>query len=517
MQEQILWVDDEIDLLKAYIILLQEKGYKVHTANNGDSAIEILSEENIDIIFLDENMPGKTGLETLTEIKLINNNVPVVMITKNEEEELMDDAIGSNISDYLIKPISPKQISLVLKKHLTKSNLVYKKMLSNFHSEFNKITINLLSANSLEEFIDIYKRLVFWELEIDNLKDDSLIEIYNNQKKEANKSFSRFIEKNYIDLLDYSDDKSVRMSHNILEKNLLPSLEKEKIVLIVIDNLRYGQWKILEKYISEYYNTIKDEPFLSILPTSTQYARNALFAGLMPLSISKKYPNLWIDENDNSHSSKNEYEHELIKKFLERKNKTISTSYHKILNVDFGKRIEENINKIVASDLSILVYNFIDMLSHSKTDSNIVKELADNDAAYRSLTESWFKHSNLFNVIKKLVKKKIKIMLTTDHGSIDIKNPVKIISTKEASTNLRYKLGKTIDFKKKEAFAIQNPEEIYIPKQSIREEMIFARSNDFFVYQKDFHKYANYYKNTYQHGGVSMEEMIIPFVVLSPK
>lgn len=510
----ILWADDEIELLRPHILFLNEKGYQVTTATSGNDALELFEKNRFDIVFLDENMPGISGLETLTRIKSLRNDVPVVMITKSEEEHIMEDAIGSKIADYLIKPVNPKQILLTIKKNLDNKRLVSEKTTSNYQQEFRQIGMTLGDNLNHKEWADVYKKLVFWELELEKAQDSGMGEILTMQKKEANNMFSRFIEKNYTNWVNGKDEDAPTMSHTLIKNKVAPLLN-EPLFLIVIDNLRYDQWKVIQQVINNYYRTDSEETFFSILPTATQYARNALFAGLMPSEIQKRFPKMWLNEDDEG--SKNQFESEFLAENLKRLGKNVKHSYTKVLNLSFGKKVAENLNNLLGNPFNVLVYNFVDMLSHARTEMEVIRELADDDAAYRSLTLSWFEHSPLMDIIKQLAEKKIRIAITTDHGTIKVTEASKVVGDKNTNTNLRYKVGKSLDYNKKEVFEVKNPQDIFLPKSNLSDTFIFAKEDLFFAYPNNYNHYVSYYKNTFQHGGISLEEMIIPFVVLSPK
>jgi CheY-like chemotaxis protein len=512
----ILWVDDEIDLLKPHIIFLEEKGYTVSTVKSGDEALDVLDNQYFDIVFLDENMPGLSGLDTLGLIKSKYLSLPVVMITKSEEETIMDQAIGSNISDYLIKPLNPNQILLCLKKILENKELISQKTTLSYQQEFLNIG-NVIRGNlTYKEWIDIYKKFVFWELELEKAEDQGMVEILNMQKKEANHLFSKFIQENYLNWLKDDSKNNPILSHILFKEKILDSLSDNSCTfVIVIDNFRYDQWKSVQPIIEEYYRTDKDDIYYSILPTATQYARNALFAGLMPSVIQKKYPQYWIDEDEQV--SKNKFEKELLHEQLKRFNKNIKFSYTKILNLDQGKKTVGNLSNLLSNNLNVVVYNFVDMISHARTEMEIIKELANDETAYRSLTVSWFEHSPLFDIIKFLSDKKVDIIITTDHGTIRSVNPIKIIGDKNTNTNLRYKCGRILKYNKKEVFEVINPENAFLPKTNISTSYIFCKEDSFFVYPNNYNYYMNYYKDTFQHGGISMEEMLIPVIKLKAK
>ena len=513
---KILWTDDEINLLRAHIMFLQEKGYDVETANNGSDAIELVQEKHFDIIFLDENMPGMTGLETLNEIKSISPNVPVVMITKSEEENIMDEAIGSKIADYLIKPVNPKQILLSLKKNIDVRRLVTQQTTSAYQSQFAQIGMRLNDRLSFEDWKDIYRKLVYWELELSSSEDSTMDEVLAMQKNDANKTFSRFIKDNYFDWFGQKIGDRPMMSPDIFKYKVFPLLDKGyKVFVLVIDNLRYDQWRILSPIINQFYNTEEEDLYYSILPTATMYARNAMFAGLMPSEIEKLFPNLW--EPDDNEGHKNQHEKELLEKQMIRSSRKEKFYFDKVSNLKSGKRIAENFHNILDHNLSVMVFNFIDMISHARTEMEMIRELANDEKAYRSLTMSWFNNSNLFDLLKSLADNDIKLVITTDHGTIKVNNAVKVIGDRETNTNLRYKLGRNLNFKDKQTWEIRNPKDAFLPTRNVSTSYIFAQGADFFVYPNDYNYYANYYKNTFQHGGISLEEMIIPVVTLSPK
>ncbi len=513
---RILWTDDEIDLLRAHIIFLEEKGYEVDTANNGSDAIEKVKTEFYDIIFLDENMPGLTGLETLTEIKAISPNIPVVMITKSEEENIMDEAVGSKIADYLIKPVNPKQILLSLKKNIDQKRLVTQKTTSGYQMQFGKIGMQINDRLNFDEWKDIYKKLVHWEIELSESDDSTMDEILAMQKDDANKAFFKFVKDHYIDWFTQDLDERPMLSPDIFKHRVFPHLDAgKKTMVLVIDNLRFDQWRMLSPVFNDYFRTDSEELYCGILPAATMYARNAMFSGLMPSEIEKLYPQLW-DDDDND-GGKNKHEEELIIKQLSRFGRKESLYFEKVGGVKKERWVTDNLNNIMANDLSVMVVNFVDMISHARTEMDMIRELANNEKAYRSITLSWFQNSSLFELLRSLAENDIKIIVTTDHGSIRVSNPVKVIGDRETNTNLRYKLGKNLNFKSKNVFEVRDPRKIFLPSRNVSTSYIFASNTDFFAYPNNYNYYANYYKNTFQHGGISMEELIIPVITLSSK
>ncbi|MFC7357263.1 response regulator [Jejudonia soesokkakensis] len=511
---KVLWVDDEIDLLKPHIIFLEKKNYKVTTAKSGTEALEEIRDQNFDIVFLDENMPGLTGLETLAEIKEYEATLPVVMITKSEEEYIMEEAIGSKIADYLIKPVNPNQILLSLKKNLDHSRLVSEKTTSSYQQEFRKIAMDMSMINTYEGWVDLYQKLVYWELELEGIEDTGMFEILESQKTEANIQFCKFIDKNYPSW--FEDYEAPTMSHTLFKNKVVPQLQKgTPTLMVVIDNLRYDQWKAFEPIVTNLYKKSKEELFCSILPTATQYARNAIFSGLMPSEMEKKHPDYWL--NDTEDGGKNLYEDKFLEAQLKRLGIDLNWSYTKISSLKQGKRMSDNFRQHKDEDLTVIVYNFVDMLSHSKTEMEVIKELASTDKSYRSLTQSWFKNSPLMDIIQQAAHLGFKLIITTDHGTINVKNPSKVIGDKNTSLNLRYKTGKSLTYEDKDVLAAKDPKSIHLPSINMSSSFIFAKGDLFFAYPNNYNHYVSYYRNTYQHGGVSLEEMIIPFAVLDPK
>ena len=512
---KVLWVDDEIDLLKPHIIFLENKNYQVTTAQSGTEALEEIKSERFDIVFLDENMPGLTGLETLSEIKEQEASLPVVMITKSEEEYIMEEAIGAKIADYLIKPVNPNQILLSLKKNLDHSRLVSEKTTSSYQQEFRKIAMELSMVNSFEEWAELYQKLVYWELQLEDIEDSGMFEILESQKTEANIQFCKFIDKNYPSWFSNNGDAPV-MSHTLFKDWIVPQLDKGKpTLLVIVDNLRYDQWKAFEPFLTNAYQKVEEEMFCSILPTATQYARNAIFSGLMPSEMEKLHPNLWL--NDTDEGGKNMHEAEFLEAQLKRMGLNLNWSYHKISSLRQGKKLADSFKAHKNEDLTVVVYNFVDMLSHSKTEMEVIKELASTDKSYRSLTQSWFKNSPLMDIIQQAAHLGFKLILTTDHGTINVKQPSKVIGDKNTSLNLRYKTGKSLTYEDKDVLAAKNPKSIHLPAINMSSSFIFAKGDLFFAYPNNYNHYVSYYRNTYQHGGVSLEEMIIPFAVLDPK
>ena len=514
---KILWADDEINLLKPHILFLNDKGYEIITAMSGDEALDIVKEnKSLSAVLLDENMPGLSGLDTLLKIKQVNNDLPVIMITKSEEEHIMNEAIGGKIADYLIKPVNPNQILLSLKKALDNKRLVSEKTNTDYRKEFGQIGMTINDNLTWQEWIDIYKKIIYWEIEMDKLQDKSMLDVLKMQKSDANTQFFKFVERNYISWLNGKNTAPPTMSHTLFKNKFVKELVKdEPVFFILIDNLRLDQWKVIQPIIQDYYQVESEDAFFSILPTATQYSRNAIFSGLLPSEMEKMFPNFWL--NDEEEGGKNMHEEAFLQAQLKRLGKDIKTSYNKITNFNAGKKLSDNLSNLLQNKLNVIVYNFVDMLSHARTEMEVIRELAENETSYRSITKSWFEHSPLLDIIKQLSAKKIKVVITTDHGTVHVKEPTKILGDKNVNSNLRYKQGKALEYNYKEVFEIKNPADAFLPIQHPSSRFVFAKEDHFFAYPNNFNHYVNYYKNTFQHGGVSLEEIIIPYIVLSAK
>ena len=513
----ILWVDDEIESLESQKFFLENKGYLIETRSNGFDAIDYVKEKTPDVVLLDESMPGITGLETLQKIKEINSGIPVVMITKNETENIMDEAIGSQIADYLIKPVNPNQVWLSLKKIIDNKRLVAEKTTSAYQQQFRNLFMALNSNPDYNEWMDLYKKLVYWELEMEKSNSPEMQEVLQTQKQESNTEFFKFISKNYLSWLHPKATEAPVMSHNLMQYKVLPHIEKgTPLFFILIDNLRFDQWKAIQPIFAESFRILEEETFYSILPTATQYCRNAICAGLLPAEIEKKFPHMW--KNDDDDGSKNLYEEEFLKAQLKRLNKgDLKMSYTKILNHNDGQNLVNNIHNMMRNDLNVIVYNFVDMMSHARTEMEVLKELAADEISYRSLTRSWFEHSPLHQALKRIADKKINLVLATDHGSTRVKTPCKVIGDKQTTANLRYKHGRNLNYEARDVLAFRNPAEAGLPVPNVNSSYIFAREDGYLCYPNNYNYYVNYYRNTFQHGGVSLEEMIIPVVKMASK
>jgi DNA-binding response OmpR family regulator len=519
-RNSILWADDEIELLKPYILFLEGKGYDVTPVPSGSDALDEVEKRDFDLIFLDEMMAGMTGLDTLVQLKKIKPNIPVVMITKSEEERIMEDAIGSKIADYLIKPINPNQILMSAKKLLDNKRLVSEKTNRSYMQEFREISMQYNDDLDHTEWVDIYKKLTFWELELDKSTDRSMEEVFNTQKTEANEQFCDFIMEHYEDWLNNPNVKKPLLSHQLFRQKVQPLIkENQPLFFIIIDNFRLDQWKILEELVQEYFRVTEDDTYFSILPTATSYARNAIFSGMTPFDMAKFHPDLWVNDEGDNEEGLNKNEEEFLRRQLKKLNSTSKLSFHKILHNTQGKNVVDNFNNISKNELVVVIYNFIDMLSHARTDMAVIKELAPDESAYRSITKSWLEHGPLIDLLKLIANKKYKVIITTDHGMVKVKNPKRIVGDRNVNTNLRYKQGKNLnlDDKKDNVWEVRKPENLKLPLPNVSTSYFFTCNDYFFAYPNNYNHFANHYKNTFQHGGISLEEIIVPFVVMEGK
>ncbi|MDE3124745.1 MAG: PglZ domain-containing protein [Bacteroidota bacterium] len=513
----ILWADDEIESLQSQIMFLESKGYHIKSFASGFEALHFLEKNLVDIVFLDESMPGITGLETLAKIKALHPAIPVVLITKNETERLMDDAIGSQITDYLLKPVNPNQVLLCLKKIIDNKRLISEKTTSAYQQQFRELFMAFNNNPDYKEWAEIYKKLVYWELEMEKTDSAEMREILVSQKQEANAEFAKFIAKHYAEWIKPTTAETPIMSHYLMQFKVLPHIEKGiPLFFILIDNLRFDQWKAIQPIFAENFRILEDEIYYSILPTATQYSRNAIFSGMLPVDIEKQFPEQW--KNDDEQGGKNLYEEVFLNALLKRlKKDDLKISYTKILSHTDGLQLVNNIHNMLGNDLNIIVYNFVDMLSHARTEMEVLKELAADEASYRSITKSWFEHSALHQALKKIVGKNVKLILSTDHGSVRVKVPCKVIGDKQTTTNLRYKHGRNLDYNPKEVLAFKDPRMAGLPVPTVNSSFIFAKEDEYLCYPNNYNYFANYFKNTFQHGGISLEEIIVPIVKMVSK
>jgi CheY-like chemotaxis protein len=515
---RILWADDEIELLRPHLLFLEGKGFHVTAVNSGVEALELLAGQIFDLVFLDEQMPGLNGLETLQRIKEKRPHLPVIMITKSEEEHIMEEAIGSKISDYLIKPVNPNQILLAVKKNLDEKRLVSEKAMTDYQREFRELSMQMMGRLDAADWTAIYERLVHWKLELERSDDAGMRDVLEMQFKDADRQFSKFYQTSYEEWMAAPGDDHPTLSHRLLTERLPQVLSAagsdRPVYLVVIDNLRMDQWRMIEPMLLNRFRVVREEPYFSMLPTATQYARNALFAGMTPAEIARVYPEFWVDEDQEG--SKNKYEAQLFDQLLKRLDFKGKSGYHKVTNLAAGRKLVDQFHRTKENDITAVVYNFVDMLSHARTEMDVLKELAEDDAAYRSLTLSWFEHSALRELFDQMAEFNARVIITTDHGTVRVSNPIQVKGDRKTNSNLRYKVGKNLGYKASDVFEVRDPLAFGLPRPQVSSSYIFAREDDFLVYPNNYHHFAQNFKDTFQHGGISLAEVIIPWVELDP-
>ncbi len=510
----ILWADDEIDQLQSHIIFLQKKGFDIVPVTNGEDAVTMIENQKFDLVFLDEQMPGMGGLDTLEKVKSLQPLLPVVMITKSEEESIMEDAIGSKISDYLIKPVNPNQILLTVKRILDRSKLQSEKSAQSYLRDFGSISSRIHPRTTWQEWIEIYKELSKWQIDLGE-GDEALKQVLDDQVVDANREFGKFIEREYVDWLDQNEEAPI-ISQGIFKKYVFPHIKNgKKTMFFLIDCMRYDQWLVFEPYLAKMFD-ISTDFYYSILPTATPYSRNAIFAGVSPLEIAQMYPKLWDQGQDET--SLNRHEEELLKKQLDRAGFDINFKYEKILNAEDGRQVAGKMKSFSQSKLAAFVFNFVDTLVHSRSDSDVIKELAPDVSAFRSITEAWFQHSSLLQMFKELADEDVTVVVTTDHGSVRALRDTKVYGDRDTATSLRYKYGKNLNAENSNAvIQIKDTKKYKLPDLGKASDYLIAREDYYFIYPTNYHKFQNRYKDTFQHGGASMEEMILPVATLTPK
>ncbi|MCR4437878.1 MAG: PglZ domain-containing protein [bacterium] len=513
---KILWVDDEIELLRPHILFLESKGFAVTPVANAEDGIELIRRQEFDLVLLDEMLNGMDGLSALSRMKELRPSLPVVMVTKSEEESLMEEAIGAKISDYLTKPVNPSQILLICKKLLEGRKIESARLSRDYVAEFAQIAAAIASSPDWREWISLHVRLSQWEVELDQHPDLGLRQTLADQRRTCNIEFGRFVETHYPAWM--RDGDGPPLSVDVVSTFLAPLLKVGRnTVFMVIDNLRLDQWLTLEPMLYPYFNVTTDY-YYSILPTATPYSRNAIFSGLFPIELGRLFPDFWQKGQDDE-QSQNRNERQLLDQQLARLGVRLRSEakYIKVLDLEEARNVEKNARSLGGLPLVSIVVNFVDILAHSRSDSEVLKEITVDEPAYRSLTKSWFEHSHLFRTLQELAAAGATVVLTSDHGSIRVARGAKVIGDRETSTNLRYKFGKSLKADPKNAIIVRNPAAFNLPPRGLNTDYLIAKEDFYFVYPTNYHHYLSYYRDSLQHGGASMEEMILPVVRLEPK
>ncbi|MCX7757605.1 MAG: response regulator [candidate division WOR-3 bacterium] len=502
---RILWIDDEIELLKPYIYLLTEKGYNITTASNGPDGLALAQKTNYDVVFLDEMMVGMDGLTVLEKLKSYDPNIIVIMITKISEEELMNRAFSQLADDYIIKPFTPNQILAVLKRIYEKKILVSEKI----KRDFSQLQLKRRDIVDFRDWVKYYLTLLYWQTNIERFGDNTLRESFAQEKFESNKEFVRYIEKNYSRWI--KENSGPILSNKFFVNFILPHLKNQKVYLFLFDSMTVAQWLALVPILREYYD-ITTQYYFSILPTATPYSRNAIFSGMLPLEIYKNYPQYWVFEE----SGQNRFEEELLKIQLAKLGFFNKILFVKISRTDDLASIE---NVLLNNEcfLSIIIINFLDLLIHSIRTQRLLDEIVNSEQTLIHLTKIWFTNSEIFNLLAKLRKENNLIIITSDHGFIKVGHPTVIYGGREISSNLRYKYGNALRVDEKAAFLVERPEDLMLPVERRGIKFAIAKMDYYFIYPTKFHEYEATYKYSYQHGGISLEEMILPVAFLTPR
>lgn len=510
MRGRILWVDDEIDLLKPHILYLEEKGYLVEKVSNGRDAVSTIGKQSFDLILLDEMMPGLDGIATLREIKELRPEIPVIMITKNEEEWLMDEAISQKIANYLTKPVNPSQIFLVCKKILEEEKILGEKAASTYLVDFRQIEATLSADLEVNDWWELYLKLVHWQLELDDRKDLGLSTILDEQLKNADRKFTQFVIDHYLDWVHASPQDRPTLSVDVIERYITPSLlDGQKVFMLVIDCFRLDHALTILPDLQRHFNVDTDF-HLSILPSATPFSRNAIFSGRFLSEIQAKEPELWKSMMENE-GSMNRHEPDLLGKQLRRLGcGNISFGYHKVNVAGEGQIFLHRMKEYMDTQLIALVVNFVDLLTHHRSQSDVLREMMLDESGYRSLVSTWFENSWLFDVLTELSRSPYRVVLTTDHGSIRVQKGVQVVADRETSTGVRYKYGRNLNTPEKHALVVKHPNDYFLPEMTTGTNYLVAKEDSYFVYPTQYRKYMNLFQNSFQHGGISMEELLVP-------
>lgn len=518
---RILWADDEIDLLKPHIRFLEQKGYAVTAVPNGEDALAALERERYDVLLIDEMMPGLGGLETLDRLKQSDSTLPVILVTKSEEETLMEEAIGRRITDYLIKPVNPSQVFLACKRVFDAQKLQDSQRARDYVGEMQRW--QMLDRRRLDwaGWVDLAVDVARWDVALDGAPEAGLQQAHADFRRGLDIDFGRLIEERYPGWAQAAargaGDRPM-LSTDVVRRAVVPHLQAgTRVMFVVIDCMRLDQWFTLEPLLEEWY-TIERDYYCSILPTATPYSRNAIFSGLLPAQLFKTHPDLW-QESSNDERTKNRFERQLLELQLQRLRVTPprGTKYLKIYDAEEANNTRRQINSFAGLSLVSMVFNFLDILAHGRSESEILQELAPDEAAFRAVMKAWFTHSPLYEIFQALASQDCVVVVTTDHGSVLGRRAALVHGNRDTSTNLRYKFGINLNTDPKQAIIVRRPMDYLLPDDGVNKNYVLAREDFYFVYPTRFHEFERQYRGSFQHGGVSMEEMVLPLVTLRPR
>lgn len=516
--KRILWADDEIELLKPHILYLEERGYEVTPVPTGEDAIVALGQKDFDVVLLDEMMPGLGGLETLERLQEKDASLPVILITKSEQETLMNEALGKRITDYLIKPVNPSQIFLAVKKVFESPDLVRSQAARDYVSHVQKLAMLDTGGLDWRQWIEVATELARWDLEVERLGDPGLEQAHADQRRELNAAFGRFVEQGYPNWVHSEPDNRPLLSHDLIGRYAAPRIRQgERVVIVVLDCMRMDHWLTIAPLLEPFFR-VETDYYYSLLPTATPYSRNAIFAGLLIDDLGRKHSDLWSERSDDERS-RNRFERPLLERQLSRLDAVPEKplKYIKIYTAEESQNVRKQVHSFDALGVVALVYNFLDILSHGRSESEILQELAPDEKAFRAVTRAWFQHSPMFETFQELSKMDCTVICTTDHGSVMGRRAARVQGSRETSTNLRYKFGVNLQVDSRQGITIKKPETYRLPAEGVNKNYILAKEDYYFVYPTRFHEFERQFRDTFQHGGVSLEEMIVPNAVLIPR
>ena len=515
--KRILWVDDEVDLLKPHLLFLQARGYHVDAISNGDDALELLRENSYDLVLLDDQMPGRSGLEVLEVMRRENPHQRVVMVTKSEEDHTMTEAIGRRVDDYLVKPTSPRQVLSVVTRILEGSSIQQQRVAQDFAARFGTLSRAAQDASTADDYAAVYAELVGWQVRLEAAGETGLLDTVHQLVIDLRRDFGAWVVGEYPRWMKDAADRP-RLSVDLVREFLVPRLGAEPVWFVVLDCMRLDQWRAMAPLLAPYFE-IEESFHYSILPTATPYARNAIFSGLYPDQIAEKRPEWWDASDDEG--SLNAFEDQLLIEQLKRlTGRDVPVHYEKIFSDRQAEQVRARVNHALRTPGMViaLVFNFVDLMTHGRSESPILMEVARDEAALRDLTKAWFERSTAYAVLQEAARQGHKVILTTDHGSILCQHSTTVFARKDATSNLRYKFGQDLRAEiASTAFSTRDEKDLRLPPGRLGMSYVLALEDFFFVYPTKLREYQARYKNSFLHGGISPEEMIVPVASLTPR
>jgi DNA-binding response OmpR family regulator len=513
----ILWVDDEVESLSSHILFLQEQGFNVEKAAHGDDALALLQRTAYGVVLLDEQMPGRRGLDLFRAIRALDLTLPVVMVTKSEEPATLKDAIGADISDYLVKPVNPRQVLSVVTRILEGDRIRQQRLSRDFATRFRELEARRAGVLDWRSWTELVVELAEWEFRLGQAEEPGLSEALQSLQASLRQDFARFIDQQYAGWLRGTRADRPPLSVDIVPEFVEPALRQhKKALLVVVDCLRLDQWEAIRPLISTRFD-VETSYYFSIVPTATPFARNAIFSGLLPAALQAAHPHWWRDQDE---SSLNAHEHELLSAQLERRyGRQIPVRYEKVFTAADGEALLTRLpSHLAAEGVTALVFNFIDQLTHGRTENSTLFEVARDAPALRSLTRTWFERSALWGALREAERRNVPVLLTTDHGSIHCHSPATVFARRDATANLRYKFGEDLRTQEREAaIVVDDLASFGLPARAPGTRLLLATGDRFFVYPTKLREYQARYRGAFLHGGVTPEEMVLPIALLTAR